>query len=468
MRKSWRLPIVLSVFLTAVTACLLLSGTIRWLVFWGLAIAIVAIVKRRWLLFAVCLAVLIGCLRVSVAERSVGFARMTDGEFVLLRGVIKRRESLNERTQRLSVGEATIDMPKYPLYDERAVIEAMCIRRPPSGREELRALRNRYAKGITYACETYNVRVIAAAAPCWQHPLICGHAFIVERVNELWPRPVRSLVLGLLLGDKGDFPQDVLTQFSAAGISHIVALSGFNITVIVVSLEAAALRLRVAKRYRPAVIIVLIALFTVFVGAAASIVRAACMGSLAVYGKSCGRQASARRLLLISAAAMTLANPYTLLYDIGFQLSCGATFGLLAFSEWFEARLFFVPERAGLRGSLSTTLAASLPTLPLLAWQFGSLSIIAPLSNMLVLPLIPHIMSASAATVAVSFVTPSLAQLLAGVVSRACRYILDVSAWAAAMPYATVHTEIPFAVCLIASLAIIVFSYYVERQNQAP
>ncbi len=466
MPKFWRLPVILLVFLATSTGSLLIEP-LRWpLLIAAVCVAVWALIaRRRGLVLAVALAVACACGRVVWAEHVVAVVRRSDGRLFDLSGVIYRHEAVNDQTQRLYVGDVTIDLPKYPVYEERAVVAATCIQRPPSSREEVPALRNKYAKGLLAACETHEVGVIEVAAPCYKHPLICLHAYIVRRVENLWPRPVRSLVLGLLLGDKGDFQQEILKQFSAAGISHIIALSGFNITVIVVSLEAAALRLSVRKRYRPYVIIGLIVLFTVFVGAAASIVRAACMGALALWGKSLGRQPSARRLLLISAAAMTLANPYTLLYDIGFQLSCGATFGLLAFSEWFEERLWFIPESAGLRGSLSTTLAASLPTLPLLAWQFGSLSIIAPVTNMLVLPLIPHIMSASALAVLISLIADQPAQLLAAMVTRACRYILDVSAWAASFPYAKISTQTSTTVCIAASLAILLFSFYVERQK---
>lgn len=438
----------------------------------ALGLLIVAAIWRQTHILLLAIAMLLAVTLFEIVEKDYTVVRDTDGQITTVTGTIMRREMPTEAKQRLyvrlhesmsGIRLVTVDLARFPEYGERQVIRFECEQQPPTSREETSALRNRYAKGIGASCVASNLMVIDDRASCLRYPLLCGRFYIVKQIETLWPRPIRSLVLGLLLGDKADFPKQVLDQFSAAGISHIIALSGFNITVIIVCLEALALRLMISKRWRPYAIIAMIALFTVFVGSAASIVRAACMGSLALWGKSLGRRPSATRLLLISAAAMTLANPYTLLYDVGFQLSCCATFGLLAFSEWFEARLWFIPARAGLRGSLSTTLAASLPTIPLLLYTFGTLSIISPLTNMLVLPLIPHIMWTGALAVLVSVVSPSLAALIANGVSRACQYILDISAWAASVSWAAVPMQITLTTSLVLSLAILLFSRYVQK-----
>ena len=96
-------------------------------------------------------------------------------------------------------------------------------------------------------------------------------------------------------------------------------------------------------------------------------------------------------------------------------------------------------------------------------YTFGTLSIIAPLTNMLVLPLIPHIMWTGALAVLVSVVSPELAALIANGVNRACQYILDISAWAASISWAAVPMQITITTSLVLSLAILVFSQYVQK-----
>lgn len=223
-----------------------------------------------------------------------------------------------------------------------------------------------------------------------------GH--VRDRLQEILPDPEAGLLIGILLGDESQIPWAVEQAFARSGLSHIVAISGYNITL----LTALSLTLFTRLLGRRAALwgtLLLISLYTLFVGASASVVRAALMGSLSVMAMMLGRGSDALNALSLSAFLMTLWDPWAL-EDIGFQLSFAATLGLLFLAPPFErwasegmARLFRDPHAVALvelfREALIVSLAAQIATAPLMLYHFRELSIIAPLANLLALPMQP-------------------------------------------------------------------------------
>jgi len=116
------------------------------------------------------------------------------------------------------------------------------------------------------------------------------------------------------------------------------------------------------------------------------------MGSLLLIAEQAGRRRSGLNLLLIAAACMLLFNPKLFWLDIGFQLSFLATFGLLVVSPRIEKYFLWMPKTLELRKTFAATLSAQIMTLPIIASSFGIVSLIAPLTNIIVLPLIPYVM----------------------------------------------------------------------------
>jgi competence protein ComEC len=256
-------------------------------------------------------------------------------------------------------------------------------------------------------------------------PLIAGLVHIKstgERViNALLHEPESSLLAGLLFGVKRGFSEAFTGAMKTTGTSHIVAMSGYNITIIIVILQKFMQRLLPRKKQLP-VFTLGITLFVLLVGGAASIVRAALMGWLVLLAAHVGRSARVTTSLLVASLVMLILNPHTL-WDVGFQLSFLATGGLI----WIYARVgqwqwvqrlqalgtSTPPEQSSrlkniLRGvwrygqeTLLMTLSAQLLVIPLLLITFGQLSIISPLVNVLVLFSIPAAMLTGAIAVGV-------------------------------------------------------------------
>jgi len=166
-----------------------------------------------------------------------------------------------------------------------------------------------------------------------------------------------------------------------------------------------------------------IALYTILVGAEASVVRAAIMGGLGLFARQVGRRQTALNTLAFTAAVMCAANPFTP-WDVGFQLSFFATLGLILYAEPFHrwaVRLigrFTLPETAKkiaapLAEYVLFTLAAQLTTLPIMAWHFGRISLVSLIANPFILPAQPPVMILGGLALLLSFIYLPLGKIFA-------------------------------------------------------
>ncbi|CUS05161.2 putative Competence protein ComEC [Candidatus Promineifilum breve] len=246
-----------------------------------------------------------------------------------------------------------------------------------------------------------------------------GRAAIVAAL----PEPHAALLTGILLGDDSGLPRDLTDDFRATGMTHIIAISGFNIAVIIGLLDlltAPALPRRTAA----VVIMILIFAYAALVGATASVVRAAIMGATYLAGlRLLGRPSLAVAGLFTAAFLMTLAGPNTL-WDVGFQLSFAATLGLMLFAgPWSRrvdrgvAALFAADTRPWIAKwtteLLIVTLAAQVLTVPLLLYHFGRFSPASLPANLLALPVQPLVMFTGGLTMVAGAVWPAAGPIVA-------------------------------------------------------
>lgn len=214
------------------------------------------------------------------------------------------------------------------------------------------------------------------------------------------PEPQAALAVGILLGIQSSIPDEVYRAFSTTGTSHILVVSGWNFTIVAGMIGALAARLRLGRRQTFVMALAVMWTYAVLTGASAAVLRAAAMASLAAVARASERGSEPWRLLLAACWLITLADPHTL-WDLGFQLSALATASLFAFARPVEGwlgrrRPFRWPAMAPFTEALTATLAAQVLTLPLILYQFGNLSIIAPLANVLIVPVVPYAMALGA------------------------------------------------------------------------
>ncbi|BCX05720.1 MAG: hypothetical protein KatS3mg053_3658 [Candidatus Roseilinea sp.] len=236
-----------------------------------------------------------------------------------------------------------------------------------------------------------------------------------QTVRRMLPKPESALLNGILIGDDKDIPEDIHEAFRRTGTSHIVAISGFNVSVVI-ALVIPLLGRLLNPRRAALFAIPAIALYAVFVGASASVVRAAVMAGIGLFGALFWRKGFTLNTLCTAACLMLVANPHTL-FDLGFQLSFMATLGLVLYADrlsrpvraWVQSRLRNDHAQKAtmliLDGAL-VTLAAQLTTLPLILVTYSQFSNIALLANVLILPLQPPIMILGGLAAFVALFTP--------------------------------------------------------------
>jgi competence protein ComEC len=284
----------------------------------------------------------------------------------------------------------------------------------------------------------------------------------VANLSEVLPEPQNGFAAALLVGNRRSIPQHLTDAFNATGTSHIVAISGYNITIIVWALDLALSRF--GKRVSSLANVLVILGFIVITGAAASVIRAGVMAFLVILAKNIGRLYNPANALAASAAVMVAINPKLPLFDVGFQLSFLALVGLSYLGPIFMRWLSKVPDP--LREVLAATLAAQIFALPILLYNFDQLSLVAPLTNILVLPLVGPTMLFGFLAGLSGFVWHALASLLAWPAWVLLSYILTVVQQTGAIPYASisVHINLLGMACYYIALGAFLFFYFGRRK----
>lgn len=296
-----------------------------------------------------------------------------------------------------------------------------------------------------------------------------------DALTHVLPEPEAGLAAGILIGLRDRVDRDLAAAFTTAGVSHVVAISGWNIAIVGAAI--AAMSGRLGRRRRSVVTVVAIVVYVAFAGASPSVVRAALMAGVVLLARETGRAGRAAAALGWAVALLLLADP-ELIGDAGFQLSSLATAGLIAWATpltgWIEAigrgRL-----PRWLAESLGVSLAAQAATLPIILVSFGRLALLSPLVNLVVVPLVAPAMAvglvALAGGVAVVLgAPPLLGATIAAPGWVILRILVAVVDTAAALPFASVTLEPPFdaVAALIAGGGLVGVSWWRRRRRSSP
>lgn len=234
----------------------------------------------------------------------------------------------------------------------------------------------------------------------------------INQINEILPEPQSSFLAALLVGARRSLPANLVESFKKTGTSHIVAISGYNISIIGIMLFNVLSFLLLPRRFIFWFTGAIIFLFVIIAGAESSVVRAAIMGTILLISKREGRFYNVANAIILAGAAMLFFNPFLLRYDAGFQLSFLATLGLAYLSPYFEVLLIKLPNVFSFRSNLAATLSAQLATLPVVVFSFGQFSTLSVPANILILPAIPPTMFFGFLAATVSFISIKLGSFL--------------------------------------------------------
>ncbi|OQA04363.1 MAG: ComEC family competence protein [bacterium ADurb.Bin400] len=289
-----------------------------------------------------------------------------------------------------------------------------------------------------------------------------------QSLNRLLPEPHASLSAGIIFGLRRNLPDLFEDKLAIVGLTHLIALSGFNVTIIIVFINALLIS-RFGRRSSLIIGSLLVIAFVILTGASPSITRAAIFSLLILLGKTIGRRGDQANLMLLAAVSMVALHPPLLVFDIGFQLSFLAFIGIIYLSPLIGntlsvSRANIVPESS--RSLLAETLGAQLAVLPLIIFVFGRVSFIAPLANLAVLWIIPPIMALSFLAALTGLVAYHAGKIVAYFLWPALEYVTQVvERFAVISPDTHLDSSVDVLFALAAWLIVIAFIIIRKRRN---
>ena len=233
----------------------------------------------------------------------------------------------------------------------------------------------------------------------------------IKNINKVLASPESDLANGLVLGVRGGFDDKTEKELIETGTIHIVALSGYNVSIIA---EAVIkfFGLMLPASFSITFSIIIIILFVLMTGATATIVRAGIMAVIMLFGRLTGRTYQAGRALVITGLIMIVFSP-RIIMDMSFQLSFIATAGVLFISPKLIRFFRFIPARLGLREIITATISASIAVLPLLLYLTGVFSIVSIPTNTIIALIIPYAMFFVFITGLAGFIWPAISIIFA-------------------------------------------------------
>lgn len=247
------------------------------------------------------------------------------------------------------------------------------------------------------------------------------------------PEPQASFGLGILIGQRDTLPKTTSDILKTVGLTHIIAVSGYNVTILV-----RATRRMFAKRSKFQALFaagVLIFLFLLVTGGQPSIVRASIISGLSLGAWYFGRTIKPLLIILLTAAGTALWSPMYIWSDIGWYLSFLAFFGVLMVAPVIKRRLYKDKQPKVMGELMVESFAAQIMTLPLILFIFGESSYIVLLANLLVVPLIPLGMVAAFVAGAAGALIPILSGWFAWPAKLLLTYLLDMAGLVARIPH---------------------------------
>lgn len=362
------ISIIAVIFASALTAGFL---------FWG----------RRSVLSAFAVFMLVGYFYFHLFY-AIGEDKIVFNERIDFRGLVIEEPERNLESQRLTLklyepyrGEVTIYAPSYPQFNYGDLLNVSgIINRSPSGKI------NTASFPEIFKLKSDNGSKIKS----WLFALKGG--FVKNLETALNPDEA-ALLSGLTVGERAGFSKQFREAMSKSGTTHIVALSGYNISIIAVAISIAlGSFLSRAKAFYVSVVAII--LFVVMAGAEASVVRAAIMGVVVLVAERTSRLYSFRNAITLAAFFMVLFNPKLPVFDAGFQLSFAALMGIVYLMPAIK-KIFKISGEKGFLGWRENglaTVSAQLAVIPILLWNFGGFSLTSVVSNILILGIMPLVM----------------------------------------------------------------------------
>ncbi len=438
-------------------------------IFWnGRAIRIMIL----WLLFFI-----LGAIRLVLAQPDLDSPEhiaFYNNQEVVIQGIVSQEPDVRLDHQKLTVsarsifnnnkilqGRVLVKTGLYPEYDYGDKVRVLCQIQDPEPIEDFAYDKYLARYNIYSVCWRGDIEKISSGHG---NPIMAGILYVknmfMDSVNRILSEPHASFLAGLLVGARRGIPEYLMDAFNKTGTTHIIAISGSNVTIIAAVIIGFLRFIGISRKRAFWYISAGILIFVVMTGATASVVRAGIMGIFVLLARQLGRTSRATNALVFTAFLMLVANPKILMFDAGFQLSFLATVGLIYLNPIFQNYTKFLPQFFGIKEALVTTLSAMVTTTPLILYQFGRLSLVAPVANILILPVIPATMAFGFFAGSLGIVSIGLGKVLSWPAWLLLEYMIKIAEFLSSLPMASLNFGPFHWVLLLAMYSVIGFAIW--------
>lgn len=402
----------------------------------GVALILVSFMKpRRWLLaLALVGSVLLGLSRGSVARTSLDVYESLYGKHTIITGTVADdADASNQKGSKLRLRNLNLDGHHVPGSIFASVSRGENIRR-----SDVVTIDGVMERGFGNFAASITGAVTDVARPSPGDVALNVRDAFATNVREGVKEPEASLGIGYLLGQKSALPADLIDELKVVGLTHIIVASGYNLTILIRLTRR--LFARISKYLTALTGVALIVGFVMMTGLSPSMSRAGLVAGLSLWAWYYGRKFHPVTLLGLAAAVTVMANPSYTWGDIGWLLSFAAFAGVMIVAPIVTA-YYFGNEQAPFVGQiLIETIAAQVMTAPIIIMVFQQFSVISPLANLLILPLIPLTMLFVAVAGAGAFI-PGLATIAGWPAEQLLTIQTKIIEWCAAIPWAQSKPE---------------------------
>ena len=360
-------------------------GSVAWLLA-GIVLILIAIWRSRavYVLFAVIGGVSVGVWRGSMEQGNVAVYEKLIGQTAIVTGTVKEDVEVNKRGQ-IVVRLAVSDIDTIP---SNGTIWVTITAGAKVQRSDKLTIKTSLSPGFgSFSAAAYSAQLIDVKQPVPGDVALKVRDWFADGVRKVLDEPQSSLGLGYLVGQRRGLPEELDTALVAAGLTHIVVASGYNLTILV--RLARKIFEKVSKYLAFISASGMILSFIAITGMSPSMSRAGLVAGLSLLAWYYGRKFHPLVLLPFAMAVTLLVQPSYAWGDVGWQLSFAAFGGVMILAPLLQAYFFGDKPERPLRRILIETIAAQICTLPVLLVAFGQFSLVAPIANLLILPLVP-------------------------------------------------------------------------------
>jgi len=252
-------------------------------------------------------------------------------------------------------------------------------------------------------------------------PLVQIKNYFYSGLDRALNQDSANFMKGILIGSRSLLGKNIQDTLNSVGLSHIIAVSGYNLTILVVLLQ------RILRRRWAwgglVLSLVVVWVFTLLVGASASITRAAIMATVFLIASYYGRPVGIFTCISLTAAITLAFNPTAVIEDVGWQLSFLSLLGIIIISPIIIKAL---PKKLTLLNeAIAITIAAQIATVPYLLFVFGKFSLASLISNIILMPIIPILMLVGFVVAIIGIFLPNHAYMLGAPINKAVELIFD-------------------------------------------